>query len=206
MQRLYVVTHPEATHHVDRLVGGWHDSRLTDGGLAQSTRIAGFLRAVIPTDSTVQLVASDLARTAQTAATISASLGVETEFDADLREKSYGVAEGRQQAWLDERFIFPPAEGERLDHNEGIDGAETKRVWIERTYAAVARLEGADVDNRVIVTHGGTANWVIAAWMRIPSGACDYAAFGLPSGSVTVLEEDDRFHNRTLVTLGRRDF
>lgn len=206
MQRVYVVTHPEASHHVDGLVGGWHDSHLTDRGLAQAEKIARFLRAAIPVESRVQLVSSDLSRTAQTAAAIGSAMGVETEFDADLREKSYGDAEGRPQAWLEERFIFPPVERERLDHDEGIEGAETKREWIERAYAAVARIERVDVEHRVIVTHGGTANWVIAAWMRIPAAACDYAAFRLPSGSVTVLEEDDRFHNRTLVTLGKQDF
>lgn len=206
MQRVYVVTHPEASHHVDGLVGGWHDSHLTDRGLAQAEKIARFLRAAIPVESRVQLVSSDLSRTAQTAAAVGSAMGVETEFDAYLREKSYGDAEGRPQAWLEERFIFPPVEGERLEHDEGIEGAETKREWIERAYAAVARIERVDVEHRVIVTHGGTANWVIAAWMRIPAAACDYAAFRLPSGSVTVLEEDDRFHNRTLVTLGKQDF
>ncbi|WP_291799342.1 hypothetical protein [Brevibacterium sp.] len=29
MRTLCVVTHPEATHHVHELVGGWHDSELT---------------------------------------------------------------------------------------------------------------------------------------------------------------------------------
>lgn len=31
MERVYVVTHPEASHHVTGIVGGWHDSRLTEG-------------------------------------------------------------------------------------------------------------------------------------------------------------------------------
>lgn len=206
MQRVYVVTHPEATHHVDRLVGGWYDSRLTDQGRAQAEQIASFLRAVVPRGATTQIVSSDLTRTAQTAAIVGAALDVGVEFDADLREKSYGVAEGRPQAWLDERFIFPPAQGERLEHNEGIEGGETKRAWIERTHAAVARIERTEAEHRVIVTHGGTASCVITAWMRIPVVACAYAAFNIPSGSVTVLEEDERFHNRTLVSLGERDF
>jgi 2,3-bisphosphoglycerate-dependent phosphoglycerate mutase len=206
MQRLYVVAHPEATHHVDRLVGGWYDSPLTDRGAARAEQIAGFLRVAIPRDAVTQLVSSDLTRTAQTAAVIGAALDVEVEFDADLREKSYGVAEGRPQSWLDQRFIFPPAQGERLEHDEGIEGGETKRAWVERAHAAMARIERIDAEHRVIVTHGGTASCVITAWMRIPPAACAYAAFKIPSGSVTVLEEDDRFHNRTLVTLGERDF
>lgn len=32
MRTLLVVTHPEATHHVEKVVGGWHDSRLTCWG------------------------------------------------------------------------------------------------------------------------------------------------------------------------------
>lgn len=61
-----------------------------------------------------------------------------------------GIAEGRRQSWLDERFVFPPkpddvsggvasngSGGERmldhqarLDHDEGIEGAETRRSGI----------------------------------------------------------------------------
>ncbi len=36
MRNLYVVTHPEATHHVDGLVGGQFDSELTTRGLRQA--------------------------------------------------------------------------------------------------------------------------------------------------------------------------
>lgn len=93
-----------------------------------------------------------------------------------------------------------------LDHDEGVEGAETRREWVERTYAATARLEAAPAERRIVVTHAGTANWVIAAWMRIPVEACAYAGFRVPSGSVTILEEDDRFHNRALTVLGSRSF
>lgn len=55
--------------------------------------------------------------------------------DARLREKSYGVAECRPQAWLDERFIAPPAVGDRRSDHEGIAGAETKGEFAERIYA-----------------------------------------------------------------------
>lgn len=45
-----------------------------------------------------------------------------------LREKSCGGggAERRPQEWLDECFIFPPEVGERLDHDEGIEGWVTQ--------------------------------------------------------------------------------
>lgn len=201
---VYGVTHPEATHHVDRLVGGWYDSELTERGRAEAGRIAHRLRELIPAGEQVALYSSDLRRTMQTAAPVADLLGVEIRAVVGLREKSYGVAGGRPQAWLDERFIVPPATGERLDHDEGIDGSETKLEWVRRVYRAVEQIEQDPAPHRIVVTHGGSINWVVAAWLRIPVAACDYASFRVDSGSITVLTEDDRFHNRTLHTLGER--
>lgn len=206
MERVYVVTHPEATHHVERLVGGWYDSHLTERGRLQAQQISEHLRGIVPTDAVPQLVSSDLVRTRQTADAIGSMFGIEPNWDEGLREKSYGLAEGRPQSWLDERFVFPPKDGERLDHDEGIDGGETKRQWVERAYAAMTRVQADRAQHRIIVTHGGTANWVIAAWLRIPQEACAYVSFRVPAGSVTILEEDDRFHNRSLISLGDSNF
>ena len=206
MERLYVITHPEASHHIERLVGGWYDSHLTPQGLREAEQIAGLLRESVPSEAVPQLVSSDLLRTRQIADLIGATLEVRPTFELGLREKSYGVAEGRPQSWLDERFIVPPPVGERMDHDEGIGGAETKLQWVRRVYAAMARLQADPAEYRVIVTHAGTASWVIAAWMRIPIPACGYIHFRVPSGSITVLEEDNKFHNRALTVLGSRDF
>ena len=230
MKRLFVVTHPEATHHVDGLVGGWFDSALTERGLRDAGRIAETLRSDFGLGSVdgagdgarpsagVRIVSSDLLRTRQTAEVIADALGVPVELERGLREKSYGVAEGRPQSWLDERFITPPSVGERMDHDEGIEGAETKLEWFTRVYASMERLVNgtADdtddaagqaapggVDDLVIVTHGGSATPVIASWMRIPLTACAYAAFRVRSGSISLLTEDDHFHNRSLTVLGQ---
>ena len=241
MKRLFVVTHPEATHHVDGLVGGWFDSALTERGLRDAGRIAETLRSDFGLGSAdsadagssprdrggadgsggtggasgtiaeagLRIVSSDLLRTRQTAEVIAEALGVPVELDAGLREKSYGAAERRLQSWLDERFITPPAVGERMDHDEGIEGAETKLEWFTRVYAAMERLEESSAAaaegslDLVIVTHGGSATPVIASWMRIPLTACAYAAFRVGSGSITVLTEDDHFHNRSLTVLGQ---
>lgn len=206
MQRVYVVTHPEATHHVQELVGGWYDSRLTGRGLVQATRIARHLREIIPEGADTALYSSDLLRTRQTAQALQREFGIAPVLEPGLREKSYGVAGGRAQSWLDVRFIFPPETGERLDHDEGIEGGETKRQWIQRAYAAVSRITGDGAGHRIIVTHAGTASWAIAAWLGIPLESCAYLAFRVGSGSLTILEKDDVFHNRSLVSLGRSDF
>lgn len=202
MRSLYVVTHPEATHHLDGRVGGWYDSTLTERGLQQAAAIASQLRASIPGDVTPFVVASDLRRTMQTAASIAAAFRVTAEPCADLREKSYGEAEGRSQQWLERRFVLPPKRGDRMDYNDGLHGSETKRAWIDRAYRAVASLECQPFEHQIVVTHGGTASWVITAWMGISPESCSYARFETPSGSITHLVEDDRFHNRSLISLG----
>jgi broad specificity phosphatase PhoE len=41
---IYVVTHPEATHHIEDRVGGWFESELTVEGHVHAARIAEALR------------------------------------------------------------------------------------------------------------------------------------------------------------------
>nr|WP_231920282.1 phosphoglycerate mutase family protein [Microlunatus soli] len=43
MQSIYLVTHPQAEHHVAGLVGGWYDSDLTELGCRQAEAIAAEL-------------------------------------------------------------------------------------------------------------------------------------------------------------------
>src|SRR5699024_3118122 len=114
MRMIYVVTHPEAQHHVDRVVGGWHDSPLTDAGRLDAMLIAGALRDFIPRAAPVTPHTSDLRRCTAVAQIVGDALDVEMVPDERLREKSYGEAEGRPQAWLDERFTPPPAVGDRM--------------------------------------------------------------------------------------------
>ncbi|WP_431965871.1 histidine phosphatase family protein [Nocardia sp. bgisy134] len=202
MRKIYVVTHPEATHHVDRVVGGWYDSQLTAAGLCAAAAIGEALRARIPEDADVRVYSSDLLRTAQTAEAIGEALGVAPILDARLREKSYGEAGGRPQAWLDRRFVPPPAVGERLRHGEGIAGAETKMSLAQRIYAAMGEILDSPGEHQVIVTHGGAMTFVVAAWIGMPIDSAGYVAFRAASGSITVLTEDDFFHNREVSSLG----
>lgn len=39
MKKLYVVTHTEATHHVENKVGGWFNSDLTEKGISDAKSI-----------------------------------------------------------------------------------------------------------------------------------------------------------------------
>jgi probable phosphoglycerate mutase len=98
MRNVYVVTHPEATHHVEDRVGGWFDSDLTSGGLLDALRVADALLRRTADPSAVALYTSDLRRTTQTAAAIAERFGLTAVPMALLREKSYGEAEGMANA------------------------------------------------------------------------------------------------------------
>jgi 2,3-bisphosphoglycerate-dependent phosphoglycerate mutase len=200
VKRLYVVTPPEASHHVDGLVGGWFNSDLTDRGRHVADLIGRRLRELIPDQARAELYSSDLTRAAQTATTIGRHFDTEPILLADLREKSYGEAEGKPQEWLDQRFVPPPATGDRLGHVE-LTGAETKHDLAARIYRAVDEVIASDCEHQIIVTHGFALTFVIAAWIKMPLEAAGYVNFHSSSGGITHLVEDDYFHNRGVTLL-----
>ncbi len=201
MRNIYVVQHPEATHHVDGVVGGWFDSTLTPRGEREADAIARALRNAIPDSAEPQLFSSDLRRTSQTAAAIGELLGVTPILDRRLREKSYGEAEGRPQEWLDQRFVPPPADGDRMNHDEGVAGAETKAAFADRVYSAMETIMESDCEHQIVVTHGFVVTFLIASWIKMAIESAGYVNFRAASGSITVLREDDYYHNRQVASL-----
>jgi probable phosphoglycerate mutase len=202
VRTLYVVAHPEATHHTERLVGGWYDSLLTPAGFDAADSIGSELRFRVPAGAHVELFSSDLQRAHHTATVISEHLDIDVMVDRRLREKSYGEAGGKPQMWLDQRFIPPPAVGDRMRHDEGVAGSETKWSFAERVYAAMERILESGCEHQIVVTHGFALTFALAAWIKMPIEAAGYVSFRAASGSITELREDDFFHNRQVVRLG----
>jgi probable phosphoglycerate mutase len=201
LKHLYVVTHPQATHHLDGLVGGWHDSELTELGWSQASAIGERIRELIPEESSAELHTSDLLRAALTAEVIAQRLAVPMQITSDLREISYGEAGGKPQAWLDKRFVFPPKRGNRMDHEYGIHGAESRREFATRIYRAMDGILGSECAHQIIVTHGFALTFVVAAWIEMPLDAAGYIAVKSTSGGITHLYEDDVYFNRGIVSL-----
>jgi probable phosphoglycerate mutase len=128
-------------------------------------------------------------------------IGVPVQITADLREISYGEAEGQPQAWLDARSVFPPKSGNRMDHQYGLAGAECRREVAERTYRAMERILASPCAHQIIVTHGFALTFVVAAWIKMPLDAAGYIAVSSTSGGITRLVEDNVFHNRAIVSV-----
>ncbi|GAA2754760.1 histidine phosphatase family protein [Actinopolymorpha rutila] len=199
MKNIYVVTHPEATHHIDGLVGGWFDSELTDRGIGQAEAIAMALSERL-NGAAVETISSDLSRTQRTAEIIVERLGGDLVLDPDLRERSYGEAGGRPQAWLEKHRIPHPEFGDRLRHNEGVNG-ETWMDLAVRAYAAMKRIQASAMENQVVVTHGGTTTFLLAAWIGMPLEATGRVHFRVSSGGITHLRRDDRIYSHQITRL-----
>nr|WP_203432871.1 histidine phosphatase family protein [Jiangella asiatica] len=88
-----------------------------------------------------------------------------------------------------------------MRHDEGVAGAETQWELAVRAYAAMERVQRSTVEHRIVVTHGGTATFLLAAWIGMPIEAAGRVRFRLTSGSISLLREDDYFHNRQISEL-----
>jgi len=197
---IFVVTHTEASHHLADIVGGWYDSALTARGLSQAEAVSEQLGALIG-QRDVEIYSSDLRRASQTASPISRRLNALVTETQALREISYGVAGGKPQAWLDTRYSAAP-DGNRLDHDCGIEGAETRRDVANRVYPFIDEVVSRPCQSQILVTHGFTLSIVIAAWMKVPIDGMGFVAFPVASGSITHLHQDDFFRNRSVKSLG----
>lgn len=202
MKSIYVVTHTQSTHHLEGKVGGWYDTGLTSDGRRDAIATGDRLATVLGVRD-VEIFSSDLLRASQTASAIASRFGQTVIETADLREISYGVAEGKPQAWLDERYV-PAPDHNRMDHRVGIEGAETRREAAERIYRIVGEIVARPCEAQIVITHGFTLTLVICAWMKLPIDSIGFASFPAGSGSITHLHQDDFWRNRAVRSLADR--
>ncbi|EHM03469.1 phosphoglycerate mutase family protein [Acetobacteraceae bacterium AT-5844] len=198
---IYLIAHGEAEHHVQGLVGGWYDSDLTELGRRQADAIAQRISELVGRNARPEVFTSDLKRAAQTAVPVAAALGVEVKQLPDLRERSYGSAGGRPDAWLEAHAVYASKDGDRLDHRDGIPDAETKREVATRIYRAMERIEQSPCPIQVVVTHGYAITFAIAAWIHMPIESVGWVNFRSSSGGISHLREDDRWFNRYVMNL-----
>ena len=196
---IYLVAHGQSRHHVEGLVGGWYDSDLTELGERQAKAVARRIAELVG-QAPVEIYSSDLRRAAQTAAPIGQALQAKVTHWSDLRERSYGVAGGHPDAWLEERFV-PAPEDRRLDHRDGLDEAETKREFATRIYRAMDQIARSPASTQVVVTHGYAVTFAIAAWIRMPLEAVGWVNFRSSAAGVSRLSQDDRYLNRNVLSL-----
>ena len=152
--RLVLWRHGRTEWNANGRFQGQLDPPLDEEGRNQAVLAAPHLVAsgLSPDDTVV--VSSDLSRAAETAATLTALLGVPLTLDERLREHGMGSWEGLTRAEVADRFPEQYADWMAGRPIRGRGGEEPSEV-ADRALAALADLPEAPV--AVIVTHGGTA-------------------------------------------------
>lgn len=150
---LVIVRHGETEWNRERRIQGYHaDSALTAAGEAQAAALAGRLAR----EGIDALFASDLGRTRSTAHPIGQATGVAPVHDPGLRERSYGIFEGRTFAEIQEHY---PAEYGRImarDPDYAAPGGESALQFRDRVLATLERIAVNCLGKRAaVVTHQG---------------------------------------------------
>ncbi len=163
--RLIVVRHGETKWNAEGRIQGHQDSPLTAMGIKQAEAVAHRL-GVEKLDA---IVASDLGRVRQTVEPLSKRTGLQVSFDAALRERNYGLFEGKTLAELDVEF---PGQFEKLrtGNPHGIPpGGESLAQFHARIAAAMEQVAQEAAGKTVaVMVHGGVAGELFRHAMRIP--------------------------------------
>lgn len=179
---LLLIRHGESEPAVEgqefSLVEGHGDPALSPEGREQASRVCRRLAG----ESIDAIYVSTLRRTVETAADLSASLGLEPIVEPDLREVYLGDWEGgvfRQRVAEGDPIAVRMITEERWDV---IPNAEPAGAFAGRARRAVERIAAAHPDQRVAVfAHGGIIGQILA----IATGCRPFALGGADNASIS---------------------
>ncbi len=162
--RIVAVRHGETAWNVDTRIQGQLDIGLNDHGRWQARQVGQALA-----QEPVQAVyASDLQRAWHTAQHIAESTGARMHAEPGLRERRFGMFEGRtfreiETEWPEHALHWR----RRVPHWEPPEGGESLLALRDRVGEAVRRIAARHADELVVmVAHGG----VLDALYRLATG------------------------------------
>jgi len=200
---LIVVRHGETDWNRIRRLQGHTDIALNARGIEQAARLA----AALAGESIAAVYSSDLGRALSTAMPVATALGLEVRTDAGLRERNYGILEGKT---FEEILEVHPDEAARVlsrDPAHRFPDGESQEEFSARALATlerIARAEDPRVDAQqrtvLIVTHGGVLDMLYRSAFDIPLDA--QRVCPTPNAAINrVVFEDGRFFVREWATI-----
>jgi probable phosphoglycerate mutase len=181
--RIIAVRHGETAWNVDARIQGQLDIGLNETGRWQARRVGEALAA----EEITAVYSSDLGRAHQTAQSISEVKGVPVIADEGLRERSFGIFEGKtfdeiHETWPDHAHNWR----KRIPEWQPPDGGESLIELRERVTRTMQELAARHPGEQiVIVAHGG----VLDALYRIATGqeVNSPRTWELPNGAINRL-------------------
>ncbi len=167
--RIILVRHGETEWNREGRIQGFHsDSSLTETGHAQARAVAARLAG----EGIDALYASDSGRTRQTVEPIAAATGMAAIPDAGVRERNYGIFEGRTFAEIEKVFPADFQKYRTRDPHYAIEGGESAVQFRDRIVASLEAIARRHAGGRaVVVTHGGVVGSLYRVAMAMPLDA-----------------------------------
>ncbi len=174
MARLLVIRHGETLWNAERRIQGHHDTPLSPVGLDQALALASALTDELAVWRSGRnrplLFTSDLRRARETADPVAKALSLVARPRVDLRERAFGVAQGKTWDELAKELPDEVDRYRRRGERDAIPGIEPMAAFRERVLGAaraIAELATLDGVPAIVVTHGG----VLTALLETAHGA-----------------------------------
>jgi broad specificity phosphatase PhoE len=172
--RFWLIRHAESTWNAAGRWQGQADPPLSARGREQALRLAGQLAE----QGLEVLIASDLARSSQTADIVGRGLGLALRFESRLREIDAGNWSGLSRAEIALRDAAALARFDSGDPEAPAGGAECRRAAAARARLVLGELTAEHAGRRLgVVTHFGVIESLLpgsrvghAGWTVVPAG------------------------------------
>ena len=181
VKKLILVRHGETDWNAEGRIQGMLDIPLNALGMQQAGLAAVELARTI---DVARLVSSDLVRTRETTTPINAATGFEPRFDARIRERHFGVWQGKTYEEWRVQDAVGMARYSAGDPDYGPEGGETASQFLKRCVDAVTDLVlSSDEKTLILVTHGG----VVSSMVRHAEGLNPQSArtWSVPNASIS---------------------
>ena len=181
VKKLILVRHGETDWNAEGRIQGMLDVPLNALGMQQAELAAAELARTI---DVAELVSSDLVRTRETTTPINEATGFEPRFDARIRERNFGVWQGKTYEEWRVLDAVGMARYNAGDPDYGPEGGETASQFLKRCVEAVPALVLGSLEKTLIlVTHGG----VVSSMVRHAQGLNPQSArtWSVPIASIS---------------------
>ncbi|WP_372647976.1 histidine phosphatase family protein [Draconibacterium sp.] len=146
-----IIRHGETVWNRQKRIQGQRNSKLSENGITQAQLVA---KALAKREFDV-LVSSDLERAVETANIINKQLVLPHEYNANLRERLFGIFEGKNFAEIEEKY---PEEFRRFKERDAgfvVPGGESIEQMYKRVTSEIEAISRKYKDQKVlIVSHG----------------------------------------------------
>jgi probable phosphoglycerate mutase len=150
--RLIAIRHGETAWNVGARIQGYLDIPLNDTGRWQARRAAEALVG----EPITTVYASDLSRAFETAAAVAKVAGLQPIAEESLRERHFGVFQGRTFAEIEAELPDQALRWRKRDPEFAPEGGESLITFRDRVVNTVQRLAARHPDELIVlVAHGG---------------------------------------------------